>query len=117
MAINAGASPVRACNLRSRSRSLVSLDHTWNGQHGLNADPPAAILEDRRETDPSSRMQRKEIAEIVHKMLDKTERLVITLYYYEQLNLREIGEVMKLTESRICQIHSGIVRRLKKKLA
>ena len=62
-------------------------------------------------------MQKKEIAETVRKVLSQTERIVVTLYYYEQLNLREIGHVLRLTESRICQIHSKIVRRLKKQLA
>jgi len=74
-------------------------------------------LEDRSDNDPLRNLQKKEVTEVVRKMLDKTELLVITLYYYEQLNLREIGELLSLTESRICQIHTKVVQRLKKKLA
>jgi hypothetical protein len=44
------------------------------------------------------------------------ERLVVTLYYYEELNLKEIGEIMSLTESRISQLHSQAVIRLKVKM-
>lgn len=49
--------------------------------------------------------------------LPEKERLVITLYYEEELNLREIGEVLEVTESRVCQIHSQAVARLRTKLA
>jgi RNA polymerase sigma factor FliA len=101
----------------AKNRSMLSLDRTWNDSHGAEGDPPAAILEDRRETDPAQHLQKKEITEVVRSMLSETERLVVTLYYYEQLNLREIGHVLRLTESRICQIHSKVVQRLKKKLA
>jgi RNA polymerase sigma factor for flagellar operon FliA len=41
---------------------------------------------------------------------------VVTLYYYEELNLKEIGEIMSLTESRISQLHSQAVIRLKVKM-
>jgi len=44
--------------------------------------------------------------------LTKTERLVITLYYFERLPLREIGAVLHVTDSRVCQIHRAALRRL-----
>ena len=44
--------------------------------------------------------------------LSETERLVITLYYFEDLKLRDIAEVLKVTDSRVCQIHRGALRRL-----
>ena len=103
-----------------RNRALVSLDAPWahwNGQGHTNEDSPMTVLEDKRGANPVRDLQKKEIGEIVRKMLDKTERLVVTLYYYEQLNLREIGHVLGLTESRICQIHGKIVQRLKKQFA
>ena len=100
-----------------RNRSLISLDAPWSNRSNSSDDSPMTALEDRFGTNPARDMQKKEIGEVVRKMLDKTERLVVTLYYYEQLNLREIGHVLGLTESRICQIHSKLVRRLKKKFA
>ncbi len=105
--------------LVDKQRSLLSLDRTWStsDDRGAKDESPMTVLEDRRETDPSGALQKKEIADAVHKMLTRTERLVVTLYYYEQLTLREIGEVLGLTESRICQIHSKVVRRLKKQFA
>jgi len=102
-----------------KNRSVVSLDAPWSQRDGGRSgeDSPLSVLEDKRGADPVRDLQKKEIADIVRDTLDKTERLVVTLYYYEQLNLREIGHVLGLTESRICQIHGKIGRRLKKQFA
>jgi RNA polymerase sigma factor FliA len=48
--------------------------------------------------------------------LPEREKLVITLYYYEELTLREIGEVLGVTESRVSQLHTKAVLRLKSRL-
>ena len=48
--------------------------------------------------------------------LPEREKLVIALYYYENLTLREIGEVLGVTESRISQLHTKAVLRLKSRL-
>ncbi|MFO7752560.1 MAG: FliA/WhiG family RNA polymerase sigma factor [Desulfobacteraceae bacterium] len=47
------------------------------------------------------------------KNLSEKEQMVVSLYYYDDLTLKEIGEVLSLTESRICQIHSGIMLKMK----
>ena len=49
--------------------------------------------------------------------LPEREKLVVTLYYYEELTLREIGEVLGVTESRVSQLHTKAVLRLKARLA
>lgn len=51
------------------------------------------------------------------KSLKERERLVITLYYYEKLRFSEIGKVLDVSESRVCQIHSQAVQKMKKYLA
>ncbi|MBC7345331.1 MAG: sigma-70 family RNA polymerase sigma factor, partial [Clostridia bacterium] len=48
--------------------------------------------------------------------LPERDRIVITLYYYEGLTLREIGEVLGVTESRVCQLHGRAVAKLREKL-
>ena len=48
--------------------------------------------------------------------LPERERLVMSLYYNDELNLREIGEVLKVTESRVCQLHGQALTRLKARL-
>jgi RNA polymerase sigma factor for flagellar operon FliA len=54
----------------------------------------------------------KILAEAISKLKEK-ERLVITLYYYEKLKFSDISKVLEVTESRICQIHSKAVEKLK----
>ncbi len=49
--------------------------------------------------------------------LPERERLVMSLYYKEELNLRETGEVLGVSESRVCQIHSQALIRLKSRMA
>lgn len=70
--------------------------------------------------DPSENIGREELKKGVAKaisMLSKKEQIVVSLYYYDELTLKEIGKVMDLTESRICQIHSGALIKLRTRLA
>ncbi|MEF3255627.1 MAG: FliA/WhiG family RNA polymerase sigma factor [Deferribacterales bacterium] len=55
------------------------------------------------------------LGELIEGLKEK-ERLIITLYYYEELTMKEIGEILDLSESRVSQIHSDVIKRLKKKL-
>jgi len=72
------------------------------------------------EDDPSDNMGKEELKKGVAKaigLLSKKEQVVISLYYYDELTLKEIGRVMDLTESRICQIHSGALIKLRSRLS
>jgi RNA polymerase sigma factor for flagellar operon FliA len=71
------------------------------------------------EGDPQYRLQANEIRQAVSKEIAKLperEKFVLALYYHDELNLREIGEVLGVTESRVCQIHSQALIRLKARL-
>lgn len=68
---------------------------------------------------PLDALKRKELKEIISKALSRlsrNEQLVMSLYYYEELTLKEIAEIMRLTESRICQIHSKVILSLRARL-
>lgn len=60
--------------------------------------------------------RRKLLAQAIEQLSDK-ERTVITLYYYEKLRYSEIADVLKISESRVCQIHSKAVEKLRKSMA
>ena len=103
--------------VRSRGAVLVSLDdinlHEPDGPKILDMladrqhpDPLAIILNDR---------ERERVADAIQQLPEK-ERLVLTLYYYEELTMKEIGRILKVTESRVCQIHTKAVLHLKGKL-
>lgn len=68
---------------------------------------------------PADLLDREEVKAVLAKAvstLTEKEQLVVSLYYYEELTLKEIGEVLSLTESRICQIHTTVLIKLKTRI-
>ena len=68
---------------------------------------------------PISQLNLKGVKEIVTKAIEslpEKQRLVLSLYYYEDLNLKEIGEVLDVTESRVSQLHTQAIMWLRRKL-
>jgi RNA polymerase sigma factor FliA len=101
--------------------SIAALDELWTGS-GTGGDPVALIdtLEDTESPEPQEAMADTELREALADAiarLPEREKLVITLYYYEELTLREIGEVLGVTESRVSQLHTKAILRLKPRLA
>ena len=69
--------------------------------------------------DIEKKVEEEELIDIIKKELKnmpKREQLVIQLYYFEELSLREISEILDITESRISQIHKDVIRKIRKKL-
>ncbi len=65
---------------------------------------------------PLDAINRKDLMEVITESLNEKERSILHYYYIEGLTLREIGEAMHLTESRVCQIHGNVIKRLREKL-
>lgn len=85
----------------------------------LQEDDLVELLPDSGENDPFDKLGLKELGEALAQAiseLPEKERLVITLYYYENLTMKEIGKVLGYTESRISQLHSKALLRLRAKL-
>ncbi|MEM3112628.1 MAG: FliA/WhiG family RNA polymerase sigma factor [Candidatus Anstonellales archaeon] len=77
------------------------------------------LLDEKEENDPFHNISLKELKGYLAKAiqdLNEKEQLILSLYYYEELTLKEIGEVLGLTESRICQLHNHILIKLRAKL-
>ena len=96
--------------------SMVSLNEKTKEEQGSKTLRKIDILEDKKGVDPESELKRKEITEFITKGLSRKERLILLLYYYEDLTMREIGATLSLSESRVCQLHSRILMRLKNQL-
>lgn len=71
------------------------------------------VLEDKRGRNPLTETQKKDLKDLITRGLSRAERLVLILYYYEAMTMREIGAVLDLSESRVSQMHSAILDRLK----
>jgi RNA polymerase sigma factor for flagellar operon FliA len=100
----------------SRS-SIGALDELWTISSS-GGDQVALIdtIEDTQGPEPQSALAQTELKEALGEAiarLPEREKLVVTLYYYEELTLREIGEVLGVTESRVSQLHTKAVLRLK----
>lgn len=92
---------------------LVSLNKKWYETDGYKDVREIDILEDKKSEDPTNRLQKKDLMRLVTKGLNRNERLIIILYYYEEMTMKEIGLTLDLSESRVSQMHSGIIARLK----
>src|SRR6059058_2098070 len=102
--------------------SIAALDELWTISSGGGGDQVALIdtIEDTQGPEPQSELAQTELKEALGEAiarLPEREKLVVTLYYYEELTLREIGEVLGVTESRVSQLHTKAILRMKARLA
>lgn len=99
---------------KAQGTALLSLDYVLpNGAGTLGTYQPS------RERSPLEAIKSKELKAVVAKALKKLnekEQLVLSLYYYEEMTLKEIAKILDLTEARISQIHSKAIIKLRSKL-
>src|ERR1700677_5114133 len=96
---------------------LVSLSRKWFETDSNKDVREIDVLEDKRGADPVREIQRKDLKELITKGLSRAERLIIILYYFEEMTMKKIGATLDLSESRVSQMHSSILARLKAQMA
>jgi RNA polymerase sigma factor for flagellar operon FliA len=102
----------------SRS-SIAALDELWTVSSGGDRVALIDTIEDTEGPEPQSALAETEMKEALGEAISRLperEKVVVTLYYYEELTLREIGEVLGVTESRVSQLHTKAILRLKARL-
>jgi RNA polymerase sigma factor FliA len=106
--------------VRISNSSMVALDELWTVSDS-SGDQVSLLdtIQDPQALDPAAEMDTTEmkdrLADAIARLPER-EKLVVALYYYENLTLREIGEVLGVTESRVSQLHTKAVLRLKSRL-
>ncbi len=96
--------------------TLVSLDRDVSSSSDGIYSVVGETISDPRAPDPVRALEEEELHALVRDVimgLPEKERTVLNLYYYEELTLREIGEILGISESRVCQIHTRAVVRVK----
>ena len=93
--------------------NVVSLDTKYNEGDGDKDIREIDIIKDDKSLDPLVETQKRDLKNLLTKGLTRAERLIIVLYYYEEMTMKEIGATLDLSESRVSQMHSSIIARLK----
>ena len=100
----------------SSPKVIYSLSEKWDDNSDDEASEKINMIEDKNSSDPVEYLNQKDILMAVTRSLSQKEKLIIIMYYYEGLTMKEIGGILSLTESRVCQIHSNIMSKLKVQL-
>ena len=97
----------------SRPVGVVSLDRKAFESDSSRDVREVDVIEDGRQLNPAELVQRGDLQGLITKGLSRAERLIVILYYYEEMTMKEIGLTLDLSESRVSQMHSSILARLK----
>ncbi len=103
----------------TKSIPIFSLEDLGIAKESGDQQSLLDCLAGKADADPQTQIRLVELKEIIAKAIDalpEKERLMVSLYYYEELTMKEIGAVLDITESRVSQIHSKAVYRLRTKL-
>ncbi len=111
----------RSALLQIANSSIRALDELWSPSDS-SGDSMSLLdtLSDSNAPDPERIVEQNELRDRIAEALERLperEKLVIALYYYENLTLREIGEVLRVTESRVSQLHTKAVLGLRASLS
>ncbi len=115
-ALNLTVGELRATILKLTFSNIISLHSeeiencAGSGHNGRNGMPMV-------EEEPSEIVQRQEITRLIYGSLAQLEKMIIMLYYHEAMTMKEIGEIIDISESRVCQIITRMLMRLKDKFA
>ena len=98
----------------SRIHVPGTLDKTWTGDDGQEHDP-AEMLPDPCAVNPLDELMRKELKAEALRGLSEDAQRVVVMYYYDNMNMKEIGAAINKSESRVCQIHTQSLEFIRKK--
>jgi RNA polymerase sigma factor for flagellar operon FliA len=102
------------------SNLMLSLDESRDASSSQGTTSLIDTIEDRESPDPQAEYESLELKGNLSKAigsLPEREKMVIALYYHENMTLKEIGQVISVSESRVCQLHAQAIMRLRSKLS
>ncbi len=96
---------------------VVSLNRKWFETDSNKDVREIDVLKDNRQVNPYKQVQKRDLRDLLTRGLSRAERLILILYYYEEMTMKEIGQTLDLSESRVSQMHSSILARLKAQMS
>jgi len=96
-------------------RMMVGSLHAEEAQLESDDTPRCNTVPDHREEDASLSQQRQDVRDLLLKELTRSERHLMMLYYYENMSMREVGAVLGISGTRVSQMHTDIVSRLRER--
>jgi RNA polymerase sigma factor FliA len=100
-------------NRDAHAVGVISLNRQFQDSDSTREVRETDVVADRRAESPMRSVQQDDLKRILTKGLSKNERLILILYYYEEMTMKEIGATLDLSESRVSQMHSAILDRLR----
>jgi len=100
----------------ARAVGFVSLNRKWFETDSSKDICEIDMVEDASSECPSDMAQYRDLKDLVTRGLSRAERLIVILYYFEEMTMKEIGETLDLSESRVSQMHTAIIERLQNQL-
>jgi len=110
------ADKFRRVQQRARVTEMVSLDREWADGDSDKSIRYIDMHKDKQAEDPVTVALRSELKEVITRGLSRAERLIILMYYFEEMTMKEIGRTLDMSESRVSQIHSQLLIRLREQL-
>lgn len=110
---------LRKLMLKLSSTSIISLNEFWNANDENENISLLDSIESPHSLNPDNIVEKEEIKRVILEALQELpekEKKVLVLYYYEDLTLKEIGKILEVTESRVSQLHTKAIMRLRGKL-
>ncbi len=97
--------------------TIFSLSDKFDDSQSDGGMEKSDVIADRRTESPVDCLNRRDAIEVMTQNLAQKEKRIVIMYYYEGLTMKEIGRILDLTESRVCQIHSNVIARLRERIA
>lgn len=101
----------------SSAVSQVSLSRKWFESDSDKDVREVDVLQDKTSDSPLQILHQRDIKDLITRGLSRSEKMILVLYYYEEMTMKEIGDALELSESRVSQMHSSIIARLRSQLA
>jgi len=97
----------------ARAHTVRSLSECWDDGSTEQAVEKIDFIRDVRAADPAEQLNQDDVMRAIIRSLNRKEKQIILMYYRDGLTMKQIGGVLHLTESRVCQIHSNVMKKLK----